>query len=157
MTEPLDGSAHGVDSHEGAFELPCLCKMIEKLGNGGDLVGFFGHSELRQRETGVCRVSAERVRRLQPFAFGVRAARGLAVNGDEVVPLGPKRLDPALETAPEGQGIDAIDHRWRSIATARSQRARPALAGNAVMERREFSQKIQRMFAPSGGLVEIVI
>ena len=43
LTEPLDGSAHGVDGHEGAFELPCLCKMIEKLGNGSDLVGFFGH------------------------------------------------------------------------------------------------------------------
>jgi hypothetical protein len=68
-----------------------------------------------------------------------------AGNGVEVVPSGPKRPDPALETAPEKHGIDAID-----------QFAQPALAGNAVMQRRELSQKIQLMFVPGDDLVEIV-
>ncbi len=85
------------------------------------------------------------MQRLQPFAFVVGAARGLAVDGDELVPTRPQRRDPALETTPEGQGIDPID-----------QCAQPALAGNAVMERREPSQKIEMMFAPGDDVVEIV-
>jgi hypothetical protein len=68
-----------------------------------------------------------------------------AVNGDEVVPSKPKRFDPALETAPEKHGTDAID-----------QCVQPALAGNAVMKWRELSQKLQVMFVPGDDLVEIV-
>lgn len=109
----LDLAAHGGDGHEGAFELPCLGKMVEKLGNVGDLVGFFGHARRAfvAKALSVCNV-------FSPLRFS-------------------QCLDPALETAPEKHGIDAID-----------QCAQPTLAGNALIAQREFSQKIQMMLAP---------
>ncbi len=48
----LDLTAHGVDGDERAFELSALGQMIEQFGNGGDLVGFFGHAQLCQRQIG---------------------------------------------------------------------------------------------------------
>jgi len=119
--------------------------MIEQFGNGGDLIGFLGHAQLRQREACVGRVGAERVQRLQSFALVACAARGFAIDGDEVVPPRPQRLDPALETAPEQHGIDAVD-----------QSAQPALAGNPVMEGREPAQKVEMMLAPGDDAVKIV-
>ena len=44
----LDLAAHGVDGHERAFELLGPGELIKKIGNGGDLVGLFRHTELRQ-------------------------------------------------------------------------------------------------------------
>ena len=71
----LDLAAHGVDGHQGAFELPCFGEVVEKLRDGGDLVGLFRDAELRQRQPGVGRVGAERVQGLQALGFVVRAAR----------------------------------------------------------------------------------
>ena len=65
---------------------------------------FSGNRELRQGQTGVGRVGAERMQRLQALAFIVGAPRGLAVDGDEVVTIGPQRCDPALETPPKEPG-----------------------------------------------------
>ena len=84
-----------------------------------------------------------RVQRLQSLAFVVRAPRGLAVDGDEVVAAGPECSDPAFETSPEENGIDAVD-----------KRAQPAFAGNAEMECREAPQKIQMMRAPPNQSVQ---
>ena len=36
----LDLAAHGVDGYQSAFELPCPGEVIEKLRDGGDLIGF---------------------------------------------------------------------------------------------------------------------
>nr|WP_283817623.1 hypothetical protein [Bradyrhizobium diazoefficiens] len=36
----LDMAAHGVNGDQGAFELADLGKLVEKLGDGGDLVGL---------------------------------------------------------------------------------------------------------------------
>ena len=141
----LDLTAHGVDGDEGAFELPRLGELVEQIGDGGDLVGLLGHAELRQRQPGVGRVGAERMQGLEPLALVVGAARGLAVDGDEVVPARPQRRDPAVETAPEQDRIDPVD-----------QVAQPAFAGNSMMERREPPQKIEMMLAPGDDVVEIV-
>src|SRR5450432_4712823 len=75
----------------------------------------------------------------------VRATRGLAVDGDEVVPTRPQCVDPALETNPEGQGIHPV-----------YQGAQPAFTGDSVVERGEPSKQTQMMLAPGGYLVEIV-
>jgi hypothetical protein len=40
---------------------------------------------------------------LEPFAPVVGAARRLAVNGDELVPVRPERRDPAVEAAAPSQ------------------------------------------------------
>ena len=140
-----DLAAHGVDRHQGACELPCFGEVVEKLRDGGDLVSLFRDAELGQRQPGVGRVGAERMEGLQALGFVVRAARGLAVDGDQVVPAGPERLDPVLETAPEQDRIDPVD-----------QSAQPPLTGNAEMKRREPAQKLEVVPAPRGDIVEIV-
>lgn len=82
---------------------------------------------------------------LEPFTAVVGAARRLAVDGDEVVPIGPQRRHPALEAAPEQERIDPVD-----------QAAQPALAWDAVVERREPPQDAEMVLAPGDDVVEIV-
>ena len=141
----FDLTPHGVDGDEGAFELFLLGQMIEQDGDSRDLVGLLGHADLRQRQMGVGRVGAERVQRFEALSFVVRAARGLAVDGDEDVPTRPQRVNPILEAACECLGIDPVH-----------QRAQPALAGDPIVIRREFSQEVEMVFAPGGDFVEIV-
>jgi len=71
----LDLAAHGVDGHQRAFELLDLGEVIEKLRDGGDLVGLFRHAELRQREPGIAGISTQRMKRLQPLGLVVRPPR----------------------------------------------------------------------------------
>jgi hypothetical protein len=85
------------------------------------------------------------MQRLQPLAFVVGAPRCLAVDGDEIMAIRPERRNPALETTPEQDRIDAVD-----------EVAQPALAGNAEVEFREAAQKGEMAFAPGGDLVEII-
>jgi hypothetical protein len=71
----LDLAAHGVDSHQRAHEL--FGKLIEKLGDGGDLVGLFRNAQLRQYQPCICGVRAERMQGFEPFALVVGSARRL--------------------------------------------------------------------------------
>jgi hypothetical protein len=57
----------------------------------------------------------------------------------------PERRNPALETTPEQDRIDAV-----------YEVAQPALAGNAEVEFREAAQKGEMALAPGGDLVEII-
>ena len=141
----FDLTTHGVDGDEGAFELFLLGQMIEQDGDSRDLVGLLRHADLRQRQMGVGRVGAERVQRFEALSFVVRAERGLAVDGDEDVPTRPQRVNPILEASCECLRIDPVH-----------QRAQPALAGDPIVIRREFSQEVEMVFAPGGDLVEIV-
>jgi len=126
LVRDVDLAAHGVDGDERAREPIGFGQVVEQLGNGGDFVGFLWNRELGQGQPGVGGVSAEPMQRLQPLAFVARAPRGLAVDGDEIVASRPKRRDPALETPPEHERIDAVD-----------EIAQPTLARNAEMEFRE--------------------
>src|SRR3984893_13801354 len=141
----LDLTAHGVDGHQRAFELPGLREFIEEIRDGGDLVGLFRHAELRQDQPCRGRVSAERVQGFEPLAAVVGAPRGLAVDGDEVVPVRPQRRHPTCKAASEQDRIDPID-----------QLAQPALARNTVMKLREPAQEIEVVPAPGTHVVEIV-
>ena len=141
----FDLTAHRVDGDERAVELIGCCELVQQLGNGGDFVGFLWNRKPRQGQTGVGDIGAERVQRLQPLAFVVGASRGLAVDGDEVVAIRPERRNPALETTPEQDWIDAVD-----------EVAQPALAGNAEVEFREAARKGEVAFAAGGDLVEII-
>lgn len=82
--------------------------MIEQLGNGGDLVGLLRNRELRQGQPGGGGVGAQGVQGFEPLAMIVGAARGLAVDGDDVMPARPELGDPALKAACEQGGIDAV-------------------------------------------------
>ena len=47
----LDLAAHGIDGHQRAGELFGLGQVIEKFGDGGDLVGLFRNAQLRQGQS----------------------------------------------------------------------------------------------------------
>jgi hypothetical protein len=141
----VDLAAHSVDGDQGAFELLVLGELVEKLENGGDLVGLFRDAELRQGQPGGGGVGAQRVQGFQPLAMIVGAARGLAVDGDELMPPRPERGDPALKAAREQGRINAV-----------YQVPQPARAGNAVVEIGELPQKVEMMLAPFDDVLEIV-
>jgi hypothetical protein len=67
-----DLAAHGID---GDVELTGFSKFIEKVGNGGNLVGFLRNTSLRQRQTSGGGISAERVDGFETLALIVGAAR----------------------------------------------------------------------------------
>jgi hypothetical protein len=73
------------------------------------------------------------------------AARGLAVDGDEGVPVRPQRCHPTLEAATEQNRINPID-----------QRPQPAGTRNAVMEFGKFPQEVEMMVTLGDDVVEIV-
>jgi len=141
----LDLTAHGVGGHQCAFELPCLGQFIEQLRDGGDLVGLFRHTELRQGQPRRGRVGAECVQGFEPFAAVVGAPCGLAVDGDEVVPVRPQRRHPTRKAAPEKDRIDPI-----------AEFAQPTLTRNAVIELREGAQEIKMLPAPGANIFEVI-
>src|SRR5215472_8332850 len=81
----------------------------------------------------------------EPLALVVGASGGLAVDGDDVVPLWPHGGDEGLEAAREQRRIDPVH-----------QIAQPAGARHAVMEVTEAAQEIEVVLAPKDDLVEVV-
>ena len=140
-----DLATHGVDGHQRALELTGFGQVVEELGNSRDFIGLLGHAQLAQDQPGVARVGTQRVQRFKSLALIVCAARGLAVNGNEIMPVGPELLDPAFETLSEQNRVDAID-----------QALKPAHAGNAEMKLREPSQKIEMLLSPCHDVLEVV-
>ena len=120
-----------------ALELSGFGEIVQKLRNGGDLIGFFRHAPLRQHEPCCGGVGAERVQGLGSLAPIMGPSCRLAVDGDELGPIRPCRRHPAFEAVLEQDRIDPIE-----------QDAQPAFAGNAMVERRETAQKIQMMPNP---------
>src|SRR5215468_723098 len=91
------------------------------------------------------RVGAECVQGLEPFVAVVGAPCGLAVDGDEVVPVRPQRRHPTRKAASEQDRIDPVD-----------EFAQPALSRNAVIELREGAQEIEMLPAPGANIFEII-
>src|SRR6202011_4772326 len=69
----LDLATHGVDGDERALKLFGLGELIEKIGDGGDLVGLLRNAQLRQSQPCMGGVGAER---MQGFMDDLRAATG---------------------------------------------------------------------------------
>jgi hypothetical protein len=96
-----------------------VLEPASSLGSSG-LIGVFGEQidlddRLDVREArlawmpGVARIGTQRVPRFKSLALIVCAARGLAVDGNEIVPVGPELLDPTFEKPSEQNRVDAID------------------------------------------------
>ena len=104
LVSNTDLAAHSIDGDQRTFELAGFGEFIEKIGNGGDFVGFLGNASLRQRQTGGGGIGAQRMQGLETLAVVMGSARRLAVDRDEIVPPRPQRRDPALEAAAK-QGL----------------------------------------------------
>ncbi len=75
----------------------------------------------------------------------MRAARGLAVNGDDVRCAVAQRLDPGDEAGLEQRGIEGINHVVQGV-----------VGGNAALIGQEAAQKVQALLAPQLDLDEIL-
>jgi hypothetical protein len=141
----LDLTAHGIDGDQSTFELAGFGELVEKVRNSGDLVGLLRNPELRQGQSCGGGIGAERVQGLEPLAVVMGAARRLAVDGDELVPVRPDGSHPALEAASEQGRIDAVH-----------QVAQPARAGDTVVELGEPPQEVEMLLTPFDDVVEII-
>src|ERR1035441_8369915 len=122
---------------------PSSCLASASWSSRSGMAGLFGNRELGQGQAGVGGVGAERMQGLEALAAVVGAPRRLAVDGDEVVAIRPKRGDPAFETAAEEDGIDAVD-----------EGSQPAFAGNAKVELRKTPEKAEMVLTPGRNLVD---
>ena len=109
------------------------------------IIGFFGHGELSQGETGVGGVGAEGMQGLEALGLVMGAPGRLTVDGDEIVLVGPHRSDEGLKTAGEEGRIDPVH-----------QIAQPAGARDAVMEVAESTQEGQVVLTPGHDRLEVV-
>ncbi len=65
----LDLTAHGIDAHQRPFELLSLGKLVEEIGDDGNLIGLFRHAELCQRQPGAGGVGAKRMQGFEPITL----------------------------------------------------------------------------------------
>lgn len=72
--------SHGVDGDEGAPQF----EAFEQERDGGDLVGFDVGGLLAEHEALAGRPGGDEMRRLAALAAGMRAARSLAIDGDDI-------------------------------------------------------------------------
>ena len=140
-----DLAAHGVDRDQRTFELAGFGEFVEKVRDGGDLVGLLRNADLRQRQTGGCGVGAQRMQGLETFTAIMGATCRFAVDGDEIMPIWPQRCHPTCKAAPEQGRTDPID-----------EATQPALARNTMMEVGEMPQKVEVFLAPGDNIVEVI-
>ena len=107
-----DLATHGVDGHQRALELTGFGQMVEEFGNSRDFIGLLGHAELAQDQPGVARIGTQCMERFKSLALIVCAARRLAVDGNEIVPVGPELLDPAFEILSNRTGSTRLTKLW---------------------------------------------
>ena len=82
---------------------------------------------------------------LQSIGLVVGSARGFAVNGDQIMPARPQRLDPIFKTAAEENRINPVD-----------QGAKPTFARNLKVKLGKFPKRVKVVFTPGGNLVEVI-
>lgn len=79
------------------------------------------------------------------FAAGMAAARGLAVDGDQLRLVGAQSVNPSHEAVLEQRGVERVEHAVERV-----------VRGNAVGERQKTAQEIQPLLAPGPDLHKIV-
>ena len=134
-------AAHGVDRDQSAGQRQALQQQWDRL----DLVGFPGHGLLTQHQTLAAGPSGHEVQRLAPLGAGMAAARGLAVDGDNVGLHLAQRLHPRHEAGLEQLGIERVDHVVQRV-----------VGRDAVPEGQEPAQERQLLAAPQPCLDKVV-
>lgn len=76
---------------------------------------------------------------------GLRPARSLAIDGNELVPTRPERHDPAGKSGAKQDQVDPT-----------GEGAQPVFTGDAVVEIGEAPQEGKMALAPGNGAVEVV-
>lgn len=93
-------AADGIDGDQGTGERQALQQQWNCL----DLIGFPGHGFLPEHQPLAAGPGRDQMQRLAPLGFGVAAARGLAIDRDEIRLALAQLLHPAALAAPFPQG-----------------------------------------------------
>lgn len=133
--------AHGVDGHDGAGQFEPLQKQRDR----GDLVGLVLGRLLAEDKALAGRPGGDHMQRLPAGTAGMAAARGLAVDGDNVGVAIPQRLDPGRKAGLEQLRVECVHH-----VVERVVRWQPTLVGQ------EAAQKIQPLLTPEPDFNEIL-
>lgn len=134
-------AADGVDGHEGAGQR----QPLEQQRDGDDLVRLAGHCLLAQHQALAGRPRRDQVQRAATLGARMCPSRGLAVDGDNVRLTLPKLVDPADEARLEQCRIEGVDQIVQRV-----------VRGDAALERREATEKVQVLPAPVLDLDEVV-
>ena len=133
--------ADRVDRHQGAFQR----QPLQEERDGGDLVRLAGHRLLPEHQPLAARPGGDEVQGTAPLAPGVGAARGLAVDGDQVGLGLAQALDPSRKARLEQLGIERGEHLAQRV-----------VARNAVPVGQEAAQEGQVLPAPEPDLGHVV-
>jgi hypothetical protein len=109
-------AAHRIDRDQRTLQVD----LLQELRDGGDLVGFGVGGNLAQGNPLLRGPGADDVQRPEVLGPVVRAAIGLAVDGDETIGVGGvggnRVADPGLETALEGLGLEHDEQATNAVA-----------------------------------------
>jgi hypothetical protein len=94
LRDRIDRAA--IDGHQGAGEL----EPFEQERDGGDLVRLAGDRLLAKDQPLAVGPSRDQMEGLAALGAGMAAARGLAVDGDELRLVGAQSISPAALAAP---------------------------------------------------------
>lgn len=131
-------SAHGVNGDKGAGKL----QPLQQPRNGGNLVGFGVRCLLPQHETLARRPSGDQMQRPAPSRPVMAAARGLAVNGDDVGGRFPQAFHPGGKAFLEQIRVQRLDHVVQGVVS----RSAPRIGEKPT-------QKLQPQIPPIGGFL----
>lgn len=116
LLDDLFLTAHRIDRDQRTLQVD----LLQKLRNGGDLVGFGVSGDLAQRDPLLGGPGADDVQCTEVLGVIARAATGLAVDGDETIGLtgvGQDRVaDSGLKTALEGFGLEHDERATNAVA-----------------------------------------
>ena len=132
---------HGIDGDECAVQV----QSLEQQGNGHDFIGFFRHRFLSEHETLTRGPGGYGMQGHAALGAGVAAARGLAINRDNIGHVVAQTLDPGEEAGLEHLRIDGGDDVAQGI-----------VAGNATLIGLEAAQEAHVLLAPKVDLDEII-
>jgi len=135
----------GVDGDERAAQPVVLGEPGQQHRDGCDLAGLVGHGLLAEHQAAGGGERRDEVERGHPFCAVMAAARGLAIDGDELRASGPGLAHPGGEGGRERGGVDAVH-----------EDGEPAPAGGAVLVGQVAAQEAEVGLAPCGDVVVVV-
>jgi hypothetical protein len=135
----------GVDGDDRPLQAVIGAQTLQQDRDGGEFVGFVRDRLLAEHKAPVGGEGGHQMQRRRPDAAVMTAPRRLAVDGDEVGPVGPHLPHPCREAGGEQPGVDPVH-----------QQGQPAAPGNAIVIRQNSAQKRQMRLAPGGDMIVII-
>ena len=138
-------AAHGIDGDDGALE----GQQVEKLGDGGDLVGLLIHRPCAQHQLLLGTPGRDHMHRTPVPGPVEGAAKGLAVHRHDAFERAGKRLRPGDEAGLEGGRIERPENQPELVVARCAVRK-----GQKTAQERELRLAEQRHAHPAVGAAQ---